>query len=50
MVAVGIPAERECILVVRDDAGALSFPSYRPISLAPGETGCVTGLYTDPPF
>ena len=50
VVAVGIPAERECILVVRDEAGVLSFPSYRPISLAPGEAGCVTELYTDPPF
>lgn len=50
MVAVGIPAERECILVVRDHAGTLSFPSYRPLSLAPGEAGCVTDLYTDPPF
>lgn len=50
VVAVGIPAERECILVVRDDAGELFYPSYRPISLEPGETGCATELYTNPPL
>ncbi|MCH6230431.1 hypothetical protein MK786_06740 [Microbacterium sp. CFH 31415] len=49
VVAVGIPAERECILVVRDEAGELFYPSYRPISLEPGETGCATDLYTNPP-
>lgn len=50
VVAVGIPAERECILVVRGEAGELSYPSYRRISLEPGETGCATDLYTNPPF
>lgn len=50
VVAVGIPAERECILIVRDQAGALSYPSYRQISLEPGETGCAPDLYTNPPF
>ncbi|MGM1017118.1 MAG: hypothetical protein ACQEW8_06220 [Actinomycetota bacterium] len=50
VVAVGIPAERECILVVRDHAGELSYPPYRRISLEPGEMGCSTALYTDPPF
>ena len=50
VVAVGIPAERECILIVRDIAGELSYPSYRRVSLEPGETGCATDLYTNPPF
>lgn len=50
VVAVGIPAERECILVVRGEAGELSYPSYRSISLEPGERGCSTDLYTNPPF
>jgi len=50
VVAVGIPAERECILIVRDVAGELSYPSYRRISLEPGEAGCATDLYTNPPF
>lgn len=50
VVAVGIPAERECILVVRSETGALSSPSYRRISLEPGEAGCTTALYTNPPF
>lgn len=50
VVAVGIPAERECILIVRDVAGELSYPPYRRVSLEPGETGCTTDLYTNPPF
>ena len=48
--AVGIPAERECILIFRDAAGAISFPEFRRISLEPGEVGCSTSLYTAPPF
>lgn len=48
--AVGIPTERECILIVRNVAGELSYPSYRRVSLEPGETGCATDLYTNPPF
>jgi len=50
VVAVGIPTERECILVVREASGELLHPSYRRISLEPGETGCATDLYTNPPF
>lgn len=50
VVALGIPSERECILIVRNNAGELSYPSYRRISLEPGETGCATALYTNPPF
>lgn len=50
VVAVGIPAERECILIVRDVAGELSYPSYRRVSIEPGETGCATDLYTNPPL
>lgn len=48
--SVGIPAERECILVVRDEAGGISFPGFRQISLEPGEMGCSTKLYTASPF
>lgn len=50
VVAVGIPPERECILVVRDESGELQHPPYRRISLEPGEIGCATDLYTNPPF
>jgi hypothetical protein len=48
--AVGIPAERECVLVFRDAAGEVTYPDFRPISLEPGEIGCSTALYTNPPF
>lgn len=48
--AVGIPAERKCILVLRDEAGEITFPAYRQISLEPGEAGCSTTLYTASPF
>lgn len=48
--AVGIPAERDCILAFRNAAGEVTFPDFRRISLEPGETGCSTDLYTDPPF
>lgn len=48
--AVGIPAERDCVLVFRGADGAITYPSFRRISLEPGEMGCSTGLYTSPPF
>lgn len=48
--AVGIPAERDCVLVFRDASGEVSFPEFRRISLEPGEVGCSTTLYTHPPF
>lgn len=48
--AVGIPAERECVLVFRDASGAITYPDFRRISLEPGEVGCSTSLYTNPPF
>lgn len=50
VVAVGIPRERECILLVKDAAGVVREEGYRRISLEPGETGCSTSLYTSPPF
>ncbi|MHC2999364.1 hypothetical protein [Microbacterium sp. HJ5] len=50
VVALGMPAERECILVVRNATGEVFFPDFRRISLEPGETGCATDLYTNPPF
>lgn len=48
--AVGIPAERECVLIFRDAAGEVTYPEFRQISLEPGEVGCSTTLYTNPPF
>lgn len=50
VVALGIPRERDCILVVRDGGGEIGFPSYDRIWLEPGELGCSTALYTSPPL
>ncbi|WBB82222.1 hypothetical protein O7606_00140 [Micromonospora sp. WMMD882] len=47
--AVGVPAERDCLLMVRTPGGAIESPGYDPIWLEPGETGCKTGLYVSPP-
>ncbi|MGC4892347.1 hypothetical protein [Micromonospora sp. DT31] len=47
--AVGVPAERDCLLLVRTPAGKIVAPSYDRIWLEPGETGCRTGLYVSPP-
>ncbi|MFG2045840.1 hypothetical protein ACGFIW_00220 [Micromonospora sp. NPDC048935] len=50
LVAVlGVPAERQCLLLVRTPGGAIESPAYDPIWLEPGETGCNTGLYVSPP-
>jgi hypothetical protein len=48
--AVGIPAERDCIVAVRGADGDVTFPGFDRISLEPGEMGCSTALYTDPPL
>lgn len=48
--AVGIPENRSCILVVRMATGELAEPSYDRIQLEPGELGCSTQLYTNPPL
>lgn len=50
VVSVGIPAERECIPLVRGEGGEISSPGFRRISLEPGEMGCSTKLYTASPF
>ncbi len=47
--AVGVPAERDCLLLVRTPAGKIESPGYDRIWLEPGETGCRTGLYVSPP-
>ena len=47
--AVGIPAERECLLAVRQVDGAINYPGYDPVWLEPGELGCSVALYTAPP-
>ncbi|MEV0001892.1 hypothetical protein AB0H28_06325 [Micromonospora sp. NPDC050980] len=47
--AVGVPAERDCLLLVRTPAGRIETPGYDREWLEPGETGCKTGLYVTPP-
>ncbi|MEU7797835.1 hypothetical protein AB0B10_01025 [Micromonospora arborensis] len=47
--AVGVPAERDCLLLVRTPDGAIESPGYDRIWLEPGEIGCRTGLYVSPP-
>jgi hypothetical protein len=47
--AVGVPAERDCILMIRTASGAITSPGYDRIWLEPGELGCKTALYVSPP-
>ncbi|MEQ4305517.1 hypothetical protein ABNF97_29740 [Plantactinospora sp. B6F1] len=47
--AVGVPAERDCLLLVRSPVGAIVSPGYNRTSLEPGELGCSTGLFESPP-
>ncbi|QLQ40501.2 hypothetical protein [Micromonospora robiginosa] len=47
--AVGVPAERDCLLLVRTPAGRIEAPGYDRVWLEPGEIGCRTALYTAPP-
>ncbi|MFG2037904.1 hypothetical protein [Dactylosporangium sp. NPDC048998] len=47
--AVGVPAERDCILMIRTADGATKQLGYDPVQLEPGELGCSVGLYTNPP-
>ncbi|MFG1868620.1 hypothetical protein [Micromonospora arborensis] len=47
--AVGVPAERDCLLLVRTPGGAIESPGYDRVWLEPGEMGCRTGLYVSPP-
>ncbi|MET7424715.1 hypothetical protein [Dactylosporangium sp. NPDC005555] len=49
MAAVGVPAERECVVMIRTPAGVTQPVSFDRIQLTPGEAGCGTSLYTNPP-
>jgi hypothetical protein len=46
--AVGVPAERDCIVMIRTPAGVTKAVGFDPVRLEPGETGCGTALYTHP--
>lgn len=46
--AVGVPSERDCIVMIRTPDGATKQVGFDPIQLEPGETGCGTALYTHP--
>ena len=48
--AVGVPASRDCVVLVRRSDGVMDPVDFRRISLEPGEAGCSTTLYTNPPF
>lgn len=48
--AVGVPAARDCVVLVRRTDGSIDPVSFRRISLEQGEVGCSTSLYTAPPF
>jgi hypothetical protein len=47
--AVGVPAERDCLLLVRTNSGDIESPGYDPVQLQPGELGCSTNLFISPP-
>lgn len=47
--AVGVPAERDCLLLIRTPSGDIESPGFNKIWLTPGELGCSTGLYLSPP-
>jgi hypothetical protein len=47
--AVGVPAELDCVVVIRTRAGEPQQVSFDPDQIRPGETGCTTRLYTNPP-
>lgn len=49
IVAVGVPAERQCVVAAREPDGSVSRPGFRSIWLEPGELGCTTRLVTAPP-
>lgn len=48
--AVGATAARDCVVLVRRTDGTIDPVAFRRISLEPGEVGCSTSLYTNPPF
>lgn len=47
--AVGVPAERDCIVMIRTPDGATKRVGFDPVWLEPGELGCSVQLYTSPP-
>lgn len=47
--AVGVGAERDCIVMIRTADGKTKQVGYDRIQLEPGESGCHTSLYTNPP-
>ena len=46
--AVGVPPERDCVVVIRTPDGATRQIAFDRVQLEPGETGCGTALYTRP--
>jgi hypothetical protein len=46
--AVGVPAERDCLVMIRTPDGATKPIGFDRVQLEPGETGCRTALYTHP--
>ncbi|WIM99771.1 hypothetical protein ACTOB_003433 [Actinoplanes oblitus] len=46
--AVGVAAERDCLVMIRKPDGKTMPVAFRPVQLEPGETGCRTSLYTHP--
>lgn len=46
--AVGVAAERDCIVMIRTADGATTRVAFDRIQLEPGESGCHPSLYTDP--
>jgi hypothetical protein len=46
--AVGVPPERDCIVMIRTADGTTRQVGFDPMQLEPGETGCNTALYTHP--
>ena len=47
--AVGVAAERDCVVMIRSADGRTRQISYDRVWLEPGELGCHTTLYTSPP-
>ena len=47
--AVGVPAERDCLVGVRRGDGTIDYPAFDRVWLEPGELGCRVTLYTAPP-
>ncbi len=50
LAAVGVSAERECIVGGRGADGVVEFWGYDPTWIEPGELGCTTSIVTSPPL